>query len=798
MADVTVEFGAKDAGLSQTLKNVQKELADLDTQQKKTAMSADEFQRSLSRTKQLEGMEKKLRSMSSEADKSSLSLGKIGLAAGVAGVAVKAGMMAMETATAAARAVVDGFAQAIDLGGKLNDLSSRTGETAGNLLVLQRAFENSGLGADKVGQSLNKLQKFMAEANAGGVEQTQTLDALGISMSDLAGKTPSEQMQVLAQKIASISDPAERARASMDIFGKAGGELLPLLNNFSGEIDTARGQLGSMPSAMDRSAKAMDDLGDSMKAISSKSMEFAAGFIEKALPALNMFTNALSGVDAAGWGQALMKQVMNVADFLIGAFKAPMPAIEAIGLALLAGVKQAGNNYLNSLIDAGNFLKSFFSSDLPRLIAGQIGIALIKTVIDFSKFFVDNINSVVKGFEEFFGKAIENVITFFSNSFNKVVNAFASDFKNAMSDPIGFVTGKFNSALAFVSENGAMAFKTAFDAAGGSVLDKISSGLGAASDMYGERLKTNTAKLTNEFKKVVDSFEKSDIDIFGAKESSAAAAEKFKEVEVIGTKIRTDFEKSAQSAEKIEKNTSGAADDANAIAGSFGKAEGATSRMKENLSTSASLLKGIAQAESQQGVDPGGKLQQKAQQQVQKNQFSAAKRTAEQIQRNELESSLRYGGDSKFQDTTGKDRRSIVDIGKQYGVRQNGDSTSEFMERIKRVKEGLDTVDKFGRNIREGEKISREDPFAKYKDLKTGKELTKEQKDAMKREEKNKELKDQFGKDAKAKMDQPGKDGQKEDGQKEQKEDKITNLVEKIEKLVQKIEKKLPQQALAY
>jgi hypothetical protein len=744
MADVTVEFGAKDAGLSQTLKNVQKELADLDTQQKKTAMSADEFQRSLSRTKGLQGMEQKLKAMSSEADKSSLSLGKIGLAAGVAGVAVKAGMMAMETATAAARAVVDGFVQAIDLGGKLNDLSSRTGETAGNLLVLQRAFENSGVGADAVGQSINKLQKFMAEAAAGGAQQTETLNALGISMSDLAGKTPTEQMQVLAQKIAAISDPAERARASMEIFGKSGGQLLPLLNDFSGELDTARGQLGSMPGAMDRSAKAMDDLGDGMGAISSKAMEFAAGFIEKALPALNAFTSALSGVDATGWGQALMKQVMAVTDFLVSAFKAPMPAIQAIGIALLAGVKQAGNNYLNSLIDAGNFLRAFFSSELPKLIAGQIGIALIKTVIDFSKFFVDNINSVVKGFEEFFGKAIENVITFFSNSFNKVVNAFAADFKNAMSDPIGFVTGKFNSALAFVSENGAMAFKTAFDAAGGSVLDKISSGLGATSDMYGERLKKNTAGLTNEFNKVIGSFEKSDIDIFGAKESSAAAVEKFKEVEAIGTKIRTDFEKSAKSAGEIKNNTSGAANDADSIKDSFSKAESSARSMKQELSTSANLLKSIAEAEAKKSTGISG-LEERAQKQIKGGQFQAAKKTAEQIQNKEVEASIR--GEGK-----GRDRRSMADIGKDFGLSQQlGETSGEFAKRVKDVKEGKATPDKFGKSKPLAEKPS---------------------------------------------VDKPGKDGKMEED-KGTKKSTLETTVEAMKKLLEKIEPKLPQQALA-
>jgi hypothetical protein len=273
MSDVSVKFSAEDQNLSKTVTNLQRDLERLDAKSKSASKGFD------------------------------LSFGKIGLAAGVAGAAVKAGMMAVEAATAAATQVVAGFGQAIDLGGELSDLSSRTGETAGNLVVLQRAFENSGVGADKVGQSLNKLQKFMADAAAGGADQTATINALGISLAELAGKAPTEQMQVLAQKIAGISDPAQRARASMEIFGKSGGELLPLLNNFSGELDAARGQLGSLPDVMDRSASTFDEFGDAMGGLSSKAMEFAAGFLEAAIPALNSFTKSLSGIDAAAWGR---------------------------------------------------------------------------------------------------------------------------------------------------------------------------------------------------------------------------------------------------------------------------------------------------------------------------------------------------------------------------------------------------------------------------------------------------------------------------------------------------------------
>jgi hypothetical protein len=718
MSDVKVKFSAEDQNLSKTVSNLQRDLERLDSKSKDASKGFD------------------------------MSFGKIGLAAGVAGVAVKAGMMAVEAATAAASAVVAGFGQAIDLGGQLTDLSSRTGESAGSLLVLQRAFENTGVGAEKVGPSLNKLQKFMAEAAAGGAEQSATLTALGLSMTDLAGKTPSEQMQVLAQKIAGISDPAERARASMEVFGKSGGELLPLLNNFSGELDGARGQLGSLPDVMDRSARTFDDFGDGIGALSSKAMEFAAGFLGSALPALNTFTAALSGIDAAGWGQALMKQVMSVADFLIGAFKAPMPAIEAIGLALLAGVKQAGNNYLNSLIDAGNFLRSFFSSDLPGLIAGQLGNSLIKMVVDFSKFFVDSINSVVKGFEQFFGTAIESVVGFFSSSFNRIVNAFAADFKNAMSDPIGFVTGKFDSALAAVNKNGGLTFKTSFDAAGGSVLDKISAGLGATSDMYGERLKDGTAAIQGEFEKVVGGFEKSDRDIFGAKESFSQAADKFKEVESIGTKLREDFEKSADAASGAAKNTSAAADEADSVANSFNKAEGSAKQMKEDLSTSAKLLKDITDAEFKNSVDKGGKLEKQAQDQISKKDFGGARVTADKIARNEVEASIRGSGKNM-------DRRSMADIGKDFGLRQQlGENSRDFASRVKDVREGRAVADKFG-----GSK-----PLPDTKSV-----------------------------------DKPGQDGSKTPDKKDKGEppkNTLDTLVGEIKKLLEKIEPKLPVAAL--
>lgn len=724
MSDITVTLGAKDEGLSQSLKSATSTLEDFKSKGDGASKGFD------------------------------LSFGKIGLAAGVAGAAVKAGMMAVEAATAAAAAVVDGFGQAIDLGGQLNDLSSRTGETAGNLLVLQRAFENSGVGADKVGTSINKLQKFMSEAAAGGGEQMATMDALGISMSDLAGKTPTEQMQIFANKIAGISDPAERARAAMEVFGKSGGELLPLLNNFSGELDGAKAQLGSMPDVMDRTAAAMDQLGDNFSAIKSKTMEFAAGFLEKALPSLNAFVEALSGVDAAGWGAALMNQVMRVADFLIGAFKAPMPAIEAIGAALDAGIRIAGNNYLNALIDAGRFLSGFFSSDLPGTITGVLGNTLIKVFVDGAKALLDGVSSVIKAFETWLGAAISNVVDFFTTKFQGVLSAVAQDFQAAMSDPIGFVSGKLDSALAAVMENGGNTFQSSFDKAGGSALDKISAGLGAVSQEYGDKIVDGATRAKGQFDKLVSEIEPSAKDFFGAKSASEEAATKFKSVESVGTKLREDFEKSAKSADASKEKTKGAAGDAEDIAKSFDKAAGATKKIKEDLSLSSKLLQDATKAEAKNAVDKGGALEKKAQEQIAAGNFAGARQTAARIAENEAQAAITGYGQNR-------DRRSMADIGKDYGLSQGlGESSSAFRDRIKNAREN-----------------------GVYEDFSKLRSQNKNSSDASQ----------------KSTVDKPGQDGAR-GGQQDKKsstKDTLDSLVQKILTLVEKIEPRLPVAALS-
>jgi CII-binding regulator of phage lambda lysogenization HflD len=767
MSDVKVKFGAEDVGLEKTLNSIQAELGTLKSKISAGDLSMTELEKTMKRVGQVESLEKRLKGMASEAsqtspkmeelgkdmqrmadkakdagDKGSLSFGKLAAASAVGGLAVQAGMKVMELAMDAARAVVDKFGEAMDLGGRLSDLSKRTGETAGNVLVLERAFTNAGSSAENVGPAINKLQKFMEAAKDSSSEQSKEMTKLGISMADLEGKTPTQQMQVFADKISGIEDPTTRSATAMKVFGKSGGELLPILSDFSGELATAKGQLGSLPGIMDNSAKAFDNVSDNLTVMKGKVLDFAAGLLSKAAPALETFTNMLAGVDAAGWGDKTMGMIIRIADVFLGVFKSPMPAIEALGLALYAHIAKMGNLYINSLINGGNFLREFWSSELPSLLISRLSSSMMKGFADGLKFFVDRIGEVITGFREYFGKAVEAIGVFFASTFQKIVGFFANDFKNAMLNPIDFIRGKLESSLAGATKNNALTFKDEYNNASGSVIDRISKGLGAVSDTYGRDLDQSTGKIGQEWDKITGNLKTSSKDFFGAEPATNRLTDKLKEVEDSGRKFR----------EELTKGTGEAGGDTGAIKNNLevgaNAMEKAAKEIKSVVLLSQTLAGDLEKFQKEDGIDPGGKLKKKFEEQKEAGQNKGAEATLRKIENNEREQELRGFGN-------GKDRRSVKDIAREEGVETFMKSNEEIRQEI---------IDK--RNAK-----------------------------------KQQNAEDAGGKDADAKRRQeelkPGKQGEK-DKEPAKQESALSGVLGEIKGLVNSINGKLPLHALGY
>jgi hypothetical protein len=346
-------------------------------------------------------------------------------------------LVAVGAAFLGARSLVNSFREAIDMGGKLNDLSQRTGETAGNLAILQRAFENAGLGGDQVGAMLNRLQRFMVEANSGGEQQAKTMNRLALSMEDLRGKTPTEQMKLFADRLSFISDPAERSAIAMQLFGKSGGELLPLLRAMGVELDVARQQLGSYPAIIDRTNAALDTIGDNFNAISAKAREFATGLLVNLAPALVEITDKIAKIDAAGFGMMLSDYAAKMAQAVSAAFNLGA-AIDSIKLAI-------------ENIVSGNFGEGL------SLIWSTMKVTALSALNEIIEKFTAGFLTIAEFVRSVFtGEGLSGIL---SNSFELVALKFESAMTNAVAnilEQLPFISQETINGLRLVSQAAAV------------------------------------------------------------------------------------------------------------------------------------------------------------------------------------------------------------------------------------------------------------------------------------------------------------------------------------------------------
>ena len=304
-------------------------------------------------------------------DQAGIGFGKLAAAVGVGQIAAKAFTAVLDAGFAAVRGTIQGFTDALNLGGTLSDLSASSGESAGNLLLLQRAFDNTGAGAEKVGPVLSKLSAAINNTDEDSKKAALGFGRMGISLSELQGKSATDQLNLVSQGLQSIKDPGERAAAAVAVFGKSGAELLPLLNNFSGEMDEARATVGSLADIMDRRANVFDAVGDRFLIIQQKVRDFAAGILDRALPAIDAITSALSRIDAAAIGQKLADAFLGGE----GAMKGFQAAVDAISLGKIGLAFEVFWESLKlQAMQSGNSIYKFLMASLQTTADAIVGL----------------------------------------------------------------------------------------------------------------------------------------------------------------------------------------------------------------------------------------------------------------------------------------------------------------------------------------------------------------------------------------------------------------------------------------
>ncbi|NLH78373.1 MAG: phage tail tape measure protein, partial [Acidobacteria bacterium] len=128
----------------------------------------------------------------------------------------------------------------------LDEMAVKTGVSVEMLTSLELAAKQNGVSMDQLATSIRMMYRSMNEAAEGTKKSADAYKRLGVNVRDASGKLKSgnEAFLEVADAVAKIQNPAERSAMAMKVFGRAGSEMLPMLEGgkeaLKGYIDEAR------------------------------------------------------------------------------------------------------------------------------------------------------------------------------------------------------------------------------------------------------------------------------------------------------------------------------------------------------------------------------------------------------------------------------------------------------------------------------------------------------------------------------------------------------------------------------
>jgi hypothetical protein len=208
-----------------------------------------------------------------------------------------------------AAGVWEGIKGAIEYGDAISKAAAKSGIAAEAFSQLAYAAKHSDIDIQALSKGLKGMQVSLAEGK-------DIYAQIGLPIEKLRTLKPDVQFDAIANAIARIKDPADRTAAAVSIFGKAGADLLPLLEQGAKGIEALRKEaeaLGLSLSPADM--KRLEDADAAIKRLDASVGSLWQTMAVKAGPAVTAFLDGLRiAMGGATDLEKLQKKLNDLAD----------------------------------------------------------------------------------------------------------------------------------------------------------------------------------------------------------------------------------------------------------------------------------------------------------------------------------------------------------------------------------------------------------------------------------------------------------------------------------------------------
>lgn len=308
------------------------------------------------------------------------------------GTAAKWGA-AIGGAAIAGAAAIGGLAmRSAEATDRIDKLSARTGLSKKAFQEWDYVLGQNGVNIEVMKNGMKTLTKFMAEAADGNEDVYNKFEQLGVALFDTTGKLR-EQEDVMKDTLKSLADlpnGAEKAALATELFGKAGSELMPMLNNGSASIDelTKRAhELGLVMSddAIAAGVKLGDTMDDVKKSFGAITTQLGVQFMPAVQAVLEWVLSAMPTI------QVIMGGTFNLIGDLVSTVSGSINTILIPAFQMFFSETSSGaEGFQGTMQGLWDFIEPLMQ-DLQALFQ-----TILKAIAGFWKTYGDQILNIVK------------------------------------------------------------------------------------------------------------------------------------------------------------------------------------------------------------------------------------------------------------------------------------------------------------------------------------------------------------------------------------------------------------------
>jgi hypothetical protein len=214
-----------------------------------------------------------------------------------------------------------GVVHAYNFGGEMQDMADRTGMPIGKLLVLTQALQDCGVEFEGLVPAVKKMNTALVAAAKSG--NASAFEQIGLSVQELLNKEPADQFEAVATAISKLGSTAARTKAAVDIFGKAGVNMLSFFAD--GEaMQTARDSLGKQAGILEKNAAVFDRISDRLGRVGAKIRGFFIGAGAGLAGIADNLTAQFDKVDLAPFGEKVAEKLKQAMKWGFAIWEDPM------------------------------------------------------------------------------------------------------------------------------------------------------------------------------------------------------------------------------------------------------------------------------------------------------------------------------------------------------------------------------------------------------------------------------------------------------------------------------------------